>query len=382
VFFSAYGENTMANDLSEVIPRILAQGLLALRGATVMPRLVNTDYGKEAKQKGDTIDVPIPSAITIQAVTAAATPPSTADTTPTKVQIALDKWYEAPFYLTDKDRAEAMSGIIPMQVSEAIKSIGDQVNSDLFALYKRVYGWAGVAGATPFASDVSEATAVRKVLNNQLAPLSPRRMVIDPDAEANALGLRAFQDASFRGDDKGIREGEIGRKLGFDWSMDQAVPTHTNANGTPGSFLVNQADVAIGDLTVIIDTGSNDPVEGDVFTVAGDTQTYAVSSYASNTITFTPAAKVAWADNAAITFKATGHIVNLAFHRDAFALAVRPLEAEGNGLGNIIRSAIDPKSRMALRLEVSREHKRTRWSFDVLYGVALVRAALAARCAG
>lgn len=376
----------MANSLEAVIPQILAQGLMALRGATIMPRLVNADYSNQAAEKGDTIDVPIPSAIAVQEVAPAATPQSTPDTAPTKVQIPLDKWYEAPFQLSDKDMAESVRGVIPMQVSEAVKALGNQVNSDLFALYKGVYGYVGTAGTTPFgtADDISDATALRKVLNTQLAPLDSRRMVLDPDAEANALGQRAFQDASWRGDTAGLIQGQIGRKLGFDVFMDQAAPSHTT--GAAGTVLVDQADVAVGDTTVHFDGVTTAPVVGDVFTVAGDSQTYTVTAagaLATNDIdlTFSPAAKVAWADNAAVTFKAS-HAVNLGFHRDAFALAVRPLEAEGNGLGNIIQSAVDPVSGLALRLEVSREHKRTRWSFDILYGVKLVRPELAARLAG
>ena len=75
-------------------------------------------------------------------------------------------------------------------------------------------------------------------------------------------------------------------------------------------------------------------------------------------------------------------MVNLNVHRDAFALASRPFAgADPMGLGTYM-SAVDPVSRLALRLEVSRQHKRTRFSYDILYGAQLVRPELAARMAG
>src|SRR4051812_46998356 len=102
----------------------------------MMPQLVNRGYEVLAGQKGSTIDVPIPSAITVQDVTPSNTPPSTADVQPTSTPITLSSWKEAPFYMTDKDMLEAMEGTIPMQASEAIKAIANQVNSDILALYK------------------------------------------------------------------------------------------------------------------------------------------------------------------------------------------------------------------------------------------------------
>jgi hypothetical protein len=203
--------------------------------------------------------------------------------------------------------------------------------------------------------------------------------VVDPDAEAEALELRAFQDASFRGDIDGIVNGQIGRKLGFDWFMDQNVPTHTTT-GT-GTVIVNDASTAVGDTTITWDGGGTAPALGDVFTVAGDTQTYVVVSSTATVITMLPTLQSVAANNAALTFKAT-HVVNLGFHRDAFALAMRPLENAVDGLGNQISVATDPISGVSMRLEVSREHKRTRYSFDVLYGAKLVRAELACRMAG
>lgn len=83
------------NNLEAVIPQILAQGLLQLRSATIMPRIVNTDYSREAAQKGDTVDVPIPSALAANDVTPGVTHGDTVDLVPTKVPIQLNKWKEA-----------------------------------------------------------------------------------------------------------------------------------------------------------------------------------------------------------------------------------------------------------------------------------------------
>lgn len=373
----------MPNTFTSIVDMIFARALLALRENAIMPRLVNTDWGNEVAQQGDTINVPIPSAMTVGDVTPGPTPPAGDNAAPTTVGIALDRWRDVDMHVTDKEAREIATGARTLQLSEAMKALANDVDAYILGLYKGVYGFAGTAGTTPFASDLSAATDARKVLGQQLAPTNPRRIVLNPDAEANALLIRAVQDASFRANKENTAlTGMIGELLGFEWFMDQNVVNHANSSGTPAGWLVDQADVAVDDTTVDIDTGSNDPEEGDVFTVAGDTQTYVVSSYATNTITFAPAAKVAWADNAAITFKAA-HDVNVAFHRDGFALAVRPLApADGFTGGHEFRTGVDPVSGLALTLEISREHMRTKYHWSVLYGAKLVRPELVARIAG
>jgi len=383
----------VGNSLSNVVPQLLAQGLLALRENAVMPRLVNRGYEPLAGEKGSSIDIPIPSAITAQAVTAANTPPSTAAVAPTKVTLSLDQWYEAPFYLTDKELQEVMDGTIPMQASEAIKALANNVDNYILGLYTGIYGWQGTAGTTPFASSTSDATGVRKVLNNQLAPLMDRRVVFDADAEANALNLRAFQDGSYSGSYDALTEGMLNRKLGFDWFMNQNTKTHTAGTASATGVTVTCTDAnAVSDTTVTLKVASGTAtlVVGDILTFAGHSQTYVVTAAATLdttgvSVTISPGLTTAVDGSStavAVTVKAT-HVVNLAFHRDCFAFANRPLsENQASQLGSIIQSAVDPVSGLVLRLEVSREHKRTRYSFDILYGAKLVRAALGACLAG
>ncbi len=164
--------------------------------------------------------------------------------------------------------------------------------------------------------------------------------------------------------------------------MSQNVQTHTTGAAT--GYLVNSVTAAVGDKTVDVDTGTGAFVVGDIITFAGDPQTYVITTQSAapaTVIAIEPGLKIAPPNNAVITKKAT-HVMNPAFHRDAIALAVRPLEVPEDGLGSIVRSAVDPVSGLALRLEVSRQHKRTRWSFDILWGTKVVRRELGARIAG
>ena len=71
----------MANTITNVLPKILARGLMALREQAIMPALVNGDYSTEAAMKGDTIDVPIPSALSVSDVAPSNTPRSSGQLT-------------------------------------------------------------------------------------------------------------------------------------------------------------------------------------------------------------------------------------------------------------------------------------------------------------
>jgi hypothetical protein len=392
----------VANTLTNIIPTIFARALLALRGRTVMPRLVNTDYSMEAKEKGDTITINVPTAVTTEAVTPSQVPPAPGNTTPGKVSLSLNNWRKStPFHLTDKELKEANVNetFIPGQFSEAIKALANYVNAQIMALYTGVYGFVGTTGVTPFdeATPVVDiATQARKILNRQEAPLDDRRVVLDFDAEAAALALPAFSSAEKIGGDQVIRSGNLGHIFGFDWYSDSQVPTHSESQA--GTALVDDgAGVAVGLKTVHMDGLTTKPEAGDIFTInrlsSSDPseQTYVVVSSTAlvgtdSDVTFEPGLAVALAagdDNSPIVWKGD-YVANLAFHRDAFAFASRPLmdEASMGGSQGQTFTMADPITGLVFRLEEIREYKQTAWELDILFGVALVRAELACIMAG
>jgi hypothetical protein len=394
----------VANTLTNVIPQLLAQSLPTLRENALMPRLVNRSIDAENRERGDTIDVPVPTAIAQRDVTAAVTAATNQDTAATKVQVILNQWKEASFHLSDKDAESVFAGLIPMQAAEAVKAIANGADSFILGKYTGVYQFGGTAGTTPFATALTAFKDARKYLNKSAAPMGDRRVVLDSDAEANALVLSQFLKADERGDQGGILDGQIGRKLGADWFLNQNVPTHTAGTWaiTGVGYTEVKTSVVAGVQTVIIQGNSSTTtnggtlVVGDVFKIAGETYvvtvsaSVAVAAQATLSIQFSPALKVAAPVGTTVSFGGatvgvgpSDHQVNLLFHRDFLAFASRPLSrSQMSGGGAMFMSVADPISGLALRLEVARQYKQWTYSYDLLYGATAVRPELAARILG
>ncbi len=382
----------MANTLDVLIPKLLAGGLRTLRQNAVTYRLINSGYTLTPQTKGKTITIDIGATQARAAVVPAATPPANIDHTPTSVELTLDKWYKSDFHLSDQDmtQIDAQTNYIPRQTQEAVKVLANGMDADLLALYKDVYQFTGTAGTTPFANDARAwTTGARKMLNDALAPFSDRSLVLDTAAEANAVDLEEFQNAAWAGSTQGIVEGEIGRKLGAGWFMNQNIPSHTKGTLTPGGTLQINAELAAGASSVVMkDSGGSltgTMTAGDLFTIAGHAQQYTCSALAtagSNliTVTFTPVAATTYTISSAVTHIAS-HVANLAFHRDAFAIGFAPLADESMGLSRQYQIQ-DPLTGIALRLEITREYKQLTWRYDLLYGVKTLRASQAVRILG
>ena len=374
----------MSNTLTNYLPKWLATALPILRKNCVMPRLVNNDFSMQPMAKGSQVDIPIPPTLSVSDVTPGVTPAASSDISPTTVALSLSSWKYVKFGLTDKELTQINSGesFVPKALDASMKALAEKVNSDIFSAYTKVYGYVGTAGTTPFASTVAAATDARKVLTNQLAPTTDRYLVLDPSAEANALNLSAFAAVQNSGDGNVVKEGLLGRKYGFDTYCDQQVPTHTT--GAAAGYLVNNgAGYAAGISTLAIDTGTGAWVDGDIITFAGHSQTYVVDGTSTTTsLVLKNALVAAVADNEVITKKAS-HVVNLAFNKDAFAFAARPLSGVIDGFGSLIASFVmqDP-SGIPVRIQVIREWMQTSIVLDILYGFQCIRPELACRIAG
>lgn len=377
----------MSNDISKVLPILFAQALPVLRSNCNLARAVNADYSDDAKQKGDTISIPLASAMTVTDVVPGPYAPDPQSVAPTVAKIPLNMWKESAFTLTNKQVSESINGVMPMQLQAAVAALATYINTSIWANYTSAYGIVGTAGTTPF-STVTDAINARKQLSVQLAPVDNRVMIVDPLAEANALALAGFAQMQMSGDKNVVTEGDLGRKYGFDWASDQVGATHTASTVTAGALTANGA-TSVGSLTVSLAKATNGMVliPGDILTFAGDAQTYAVVAAATlivgnTTVSVVPAIKVAKTGGEAVTLTAS-HTVNLAMHRDAIGFASRVLEDENFGANpNHSISMVDPVSKLALRVSFRQEFERSRFAVSMLWGSAMVRPDLAVRVLG
>lgn len=389
---------TDANTDTYLIRTILARALPILRETCIMPQLVKTDFGPQASAKGDTINIPVAPTRTATEVTPAETPLAPSKTAFTRKQISLNNWWQTNFHLSDQDRDQfnINEHFLPEMTKQAIRALANKVNETILDSYEgAVYNWVGTASTTPFGDTpgVADAIDCARLLNENNAPKEERYAALNWDAWAAAMKLDEFHQAHIRGSDGTIKEGEVGRAFGIDWYGENDIQTHTGgtleeSTGNTMKAAVNDASVEVGDTTLALDEGafagiSGTITKGDVFTVAGDTQTYTVTALATVdasddvTVSFTPAAKVAWDDDAVVTFKGS-YDANLVWNRSAFGLASRPLDSD-NPLSEYI---MDPQTGLVLRLTKDYQYMQTAWYFDILWGVTCIQPEAAVILAG
>lgn len=197
---------------------IARAALPLLHDNLVFPALVHKDYSNEFQARGDTIQVRKPAKFTAKDFT---TNIEAQNTTEGSVLVKLDKIADVSTVLTAKEMALNIEDFTAQIVEPAMMAIAEKVNRDGLMLYKDITNTTGEAGTTP--GTLADIAAAGKVLNQNKAPMDGRAAVWDAEALAAFQALDAVAHADKSGTTNALREGSIGRLLGFDNYMSQAV---------------------------------------------------------------------------------------------------------------------------------------------------------------
>lgn len=376
----------MANTFLE-LKNIAAKGLPILENNLVMGSLVTRDLDNTYGKEGDTIQVRKPAVFEAVEFDGDLTGEyqSIAETS---VDVKLDKILDVSVEVTSKEMTLSLDDFTEQVTKPALATLAQKIDNYLTGLYVDVPYQYGVAGTTP--DELKDISQVRKVLNENKVPLQMRKLVIDPEADAEFGVLDAFAALNYTGRTDGLTEAALGRKLGFDIFMDQNIKTHTAGlysaltdvsvtTGAKGATSIVLTSAA-GTSTATLLQGDLMTIDGEQYVVTADT---AAAASGVVTVAIYPALAKAFGDmtSAAVTFTdvtAKAHTANLAFHQNAFALVSRPLMPAMGGAVSSAVAAINNGVSVRVTYGYDMDTKTNKMSFDCLVGVKTLYPELAA----
>jgi len=368
----------MANTLTNLTPDLYEALDTVSRELVGMIPAVTLDASIERAAKGQTVRSPVAPASTAADITPAQIAPNTGDQTITNKTISISKSRGVPIRYNGEEQRGLNTGpgyrsILQNQFAQAMRTLCNEVETDLTALYASTSRATGTAGTTPFgtAGDFSDAANALQILKDNGSPLTDNQLVISSSAGAKLLGLQSRVD--IQGDSALLRQGVMLTTAGMDIRESGQANSHTN--GTGASYLVNDAGLAVGDTVIAADTGTGTILAGDVVTFAGDANKYVVTeALAAGSFTIAaPGLQTAVADNSAITVGAD-YTANMAFNRSAIVLVTRaPARPEEGDLAEDVMLMTDPRSGITFEISMYKEYRQVHYEVALAWGVSMMK---------
>ncbi len=400
---------------------IAAEAIDVLNNNLVTAGLVYRAYEDEFDKKvngykpGSTITIRKPAQFTIRSGAVA----SSQDVTEGSTTLVVNNQRGVDFEFTSTELTLSIGELSERVIKPAMIRLANEVDSSIQDLYKNVWNWVGTPGQT--VNSYSDFTVGPQRLDEMAVPTDERCSTLAPAdwwAMSSSLANLTAQSTTA---ETALRKARLGMLGNVDTYMTQNVKTHTVGlkGGTPlvngGSQNTTYAlSMTTNTQSLITDGWTNSVVAmeaGDVFTIAGvyavnpvtkatlpylqqfvNTTQATANGSGQVTLTISPAiiasgayqnVSAAPADNAALTVlgtASTGYVQNMVFHKNAFALAMVPMEVP-QGAVNVSR-----KSMNGLNVRVVPFYDGTndisKWRLDILYGVKAINPAYAVRLSG
>jgi hypothetical protein len=347
---------------------------------------VNRDANADRLAKNQTLYSWQAPAATLSDVTPGAATPSAGDKTLGNKSISITNYKMSDFYFTGEEEKmlqaanNSYGGVITDMVEQAIRAIVNQMETDLWtAGYVGASRAYGVAGTTPFATNTGESAQMKKLLDDNGAPLGTRALIIDTTAGALLRTLSQLTKVNEAGTDMTLRDGQLLNLNGF-------MIKESNAVGIPAigtsnnSGTTDTAGYAKGATVITLAAaGTGTIIAGDIITIAGDTlNKYVVASgiaslAAGGTITLAaPGLRAAIPTSAKTVTVVALSTRNLAFSRNAMLLATRLCAVPTGGDIASDRSIItDARSGISIELAEYKQYRQVRYEISAAWGVSV-----------
>jgi hypothetical protein len=379
----------MANTLTNLIPTMYeALDQVSRENVGFIPA-VSRNSGVERAALNQSVRVPIAPAVSLADNTPAVSAPNTGDNTISSVEITISKSKHAAIRWSGEEtlalsNAGNYQGINRGRFAQAFRALVNQVETDLGSLYTKASRAVGTAGTAPFgtAGVLSDAAGVRRILDENGAPVTDLQLVLAHNAMGN---LRGIQSVLFKvneaGTDSLLREGILGRLQGFDIRNSGQVAVHTIGTADADYDVDLVAGYAVGDTTIHLDTGTGTHVAGDVITFAGDSNNYVIRTGSADSgdkdiVIGAPGLRLALADGVSsdIADDTATWTANMAFSRSAIVLATRlPARPEGGDMADDVMTLTDPVSGLSFEVSMYRQYRQVHIEVALAWGYECIK---------
>lgn len=315
-------------------------------------------------------------------VTPAMQIPEPADKSIDNSELKITKSKGVEFGWTGEEQRALNSGVGVLTVqgmwfAEALRTLVNEIEADLAAeAAAHASRWSGTAGTTHFATNLGDSAQVRKILDDNGAPLSGRSLIIDTAAGAALRTLGQLTKANEAGTTMTLRDGELLNLHGFSIKESAAISTFTA--GTASGATTDNVGYAKGATSIgTAAAGTGVLKAGDVITFAGDTNKYTVitgkAAVGTGTTAITiakPGLRVAIPAAATNITVIASHAQNVAFSQNALHLAARAPALPNEGDAAIDRTLItDARSGLTFEVAIYAGYRKIRAEVTLAWGV-------------
>ena len=371
----------MANILTNLIPTLYQNLDEVSRELTGFLPSVARNSSAARAAVGESVNVPVSTAMESGDVTPAMIVPEPKDFTMDSVAIQITKSRNVSFGLTGEEFQGLNNGvganyILGENIKQAVRTLANEMEKDVAieaaTASSRAYGTAGI---TPFATNLSDAAQIKKLLDDNGAPMGGRSLIINTSAGVNLRSLTQLTNVGDAGTNMTLRQGELLNLFGF--SIKESAGIQNVALSTISGVTLYAAAAGSTEL-MIKEAISGSLKAGDIITIAGDYNKYVVTE-ANSVLAATGKIKIAKpgllqaaVDGAAVTVAAAAR--NIAFTQNAIQLVTRAPALPG-GRDAAVDSYImtDSRSGMAFEVRVYQGYRKMRMEVACAWGVKVIK---------
>lgn len=377
------------NTLTNLIPSLYAELDVVSRELVGMIPAVTLNSSLARGKVGQTVYSPQAPTNTSSNITPAMSVPAEADQTIGSASVSLSKAKAVKFSWDGEEQRGLNTGpgvqsILGGQFAQALRTLTNEVESDLTGLQAKFSRAYGTAGTAPFgtAGDFTDATNALRILKDNGSPLSDNQLVINTAAGAAFLGKQGTYNTN--GMDTILRQGVFMTTAGMDIRESGQIVTQTA--GTMASATTSASALTVGQTVLPLATaGTGVVAAGDVITLANDTNKYVVTSVSfaganpasGDSITIAaPGIRVAQSSaTRAITVTATS-ARNMAFNRSAIVLATRlPERPSAGDMAIDVTTITDPRSGLSFEVSVYPGYRKVVYEVALAWGFEVIKPA-------